>query len=140
MIILDTNILSELIKPGTDPNVLAWFDRLEPQTLTTTAITAAEIGVGLKFMTDGKRKRQLEKAYGQILQTFTAEILPFDLEASRHYAALSLKLKKQGTPIGQNDTMIAAIVHTHQATLVTHNTKHFTHCGIEVVDPFTASV
>lgn len=138
MIILDTNILSELMNRAPNPKVLKWFDAQAPQMLATTSITVAELHFGLNSMAAGKRRDELEKAIAETLdEDFQNSILDFDLSAAEAYGVLAARLRRNGTPIGQSDTMIAAIALTHEATLATRNTRHFIHCGIDVVDPFS---
>lgn len=137
MIILDTNILSELMKNAPDKAVLKWFDNLPPQPMATTSITAAELHYGLASLPKGKRRDALTRALALILQDdLRGLVLPFDALAAEHYGVLAAYLRKTGTPIGQNDTMIAAIALAHQGVLVTRNIKHFKHCNISVVNPF----
>ena len=137
MIILDTNIISELIKQSPDKNVLNWFDRQQPQILATTAITVAELRFGTNSLPQGKRRLALDKAItGMLEEDMDGNILAFDTTAAEAFGILAAKLKTRGTPVGQNDTMIAAIALVHEATLVTRNDRHFLNCGIEVVNPF----
>ncbi len=137
MIILDTNILSELIRQRPDRNVLNWFETQEPQVLSTTAITVAELRFGTNSMPAGKRRSLLDSTITTMLEEdFGENILPFDAIAAEAFGILAARLKARGTPVGQNDTMIAAIALVHEATLLTRNDKHFRQCGLGVVNPF----
>lgn len=138
MIILDTNIISELIKPAPDSHVLRWFDNQQPQIVATTAITAAELSFGVNALPMGKRKTALRDAITAMLeQDLEGQILPFDTAAAQAFGILAARLKASGTPIGHNDTMIAAITLVHDATLITRNSRHFENCGIEAQNPFS---
>lgn len=138
MIILDTNIISELMKPTPDENVWAWVDVLDSQAIVTTAITSAEILFGINTLPTGKKRTALLRAFEALLTEDFAEILPFDQAAAESYAVLQAQLRNQGTPIGQSDAMIASIAGVYDATLATRNIKHFETCGIDVVNPFAA--
>ena len=110
MIILDTNIISELTREKPNQDVFEWFDCQEPQALATTSITVAELWFGLNAMPQGKRQRQLEKSVTEMLdEDLDGNILPFDMAAAEAFGFLAARLKAQGTPVGQSDTMIAAI-------------------------------
>jgi len=137
VIILDTNIISELIRQTPDQNVLNWFDKQDPQRLTTTAITVAELRFGIHSMPSGNRQKMLSDAITAMLEEdFDGNILGFNTTAAEAYGILAARLKARGTPVGQNDTMIAAIALVHEGTLVTRNQRHFRQCGISVVNPF----
>ena len=137
MIILDTNIFSELMKTTPDETVLKWFDRLPPQPVATTAITVAELYYGLASLPKGKRRDGLKKALQMTLtDDLGGLVLPFGEAAAEIYGYLAARLQKTGTPIGQSDTMIAAIILQHGGLLVTRNIRHFKHCKIDVVNPF----
>jgi predicted nucleic acid-binding protein len=136
MIILDTNIISELMKAKPEPKVLAWADKQPEQPVVTTAITSAEIYAGINALPDGKRKTELNDTFGTILLEVIDEVLPFDQAAAEAYGVLTALLRRNGTPVGQSDAMIAAIVLAHGGTLVTRNIKDFLPCGIEVINPF----
>ncbi len=139
MIIVDANIISELIKQVPDQNVLDWLDHQEPQILATTAITVAELRYGTNSMPAGKRQAMLDGAITDMLEEdFRENILAFDTAAAEAFGILAARLRKQGTPVGQNDTMIAAIALVHEATLLTRNNRHFKQCGLDVVNPFAA--
>ncbi len=139
MIILDTNIISELMKKTPNQQVMNWFDALSSQPIATTAITVAEIHFGLTNMGKGKRQENLTALFQTVLrEDFSGYVLPFDQNAAKAYGLLAARLRKKGTPIGQSDTMIAAISMLHDAVLVTRNDKHFKHCGIDIANPFNA--
>jgi len=102
-----------------------------------TAITQAEILVGIEVMVAGKRKHRLTEVVEQIfVHDFQGRILPFDAEAARQFATISASRKAAGRPISQFDAMIAAIVRVHGATLATRNVRDFEHCGIRLINPW----
>lgn len=137
MIILDTNVTSELIKAAVNKNVQNWFGDLPNQPIFLTAITVAEMRFGVRVLVAGRRQRDLDQRLSTMLDTlFTDRILPFDQLAAESYAILAAELRKNGTPIDIKDMMIAAITLQHGATIVTRNTKHFIPCGVEVINPF----
>jgi predicted nucleic acid-binding protein len=139
MIILDTNVISELMRERPDPRVMAWLRAQPPQQLMTTAITVGELRFGAKALAEGKRRDALDAAITEMLQgPLKRSVLAFDLSAAEVYGALSAELRRKGTPIGMSDSMIAAIALFHDATLATRNTKDFIPCGVRVVNPFSA--
>ena len=140
MIILDTNALSELMKIDPDPAVRAWFNRQERLNLFITSITEAEIWLGIELLPDGRRRRLLEQAaITMIARDFSGRTLGFDSRAAENYGKLGAKLRKAGRNIGMADIQIAAIANVHGFALATRNTRHFADCGIELIDPFTAT-
>ena len=138
MIILDTNVLSEIAKPGAAPQVLAWFDRQPRLDLFLTALTQAEILYGIAALPPGKRKSGLEQAARTTFeQDFEGRILPFDLDAAQEYASIAVARRRSGRPISVIDAQIAAIARSRGAALATRNTSDFQDCGITVIDPWT---
>ena len=138
MIVLDTNIISELMKTRPDMRVLNWSKTIGAQTVTTTSICCAEIYAGLSILQDGKRKQGLITVFSLVLETVLGDVLPFDDKAAKIYGELYANQRERGAPTPQNDLMIAAITKAHSATLITRNTKDFEGCGIELVNPFAA--
>ena len=137
MIVLDTNVISELARPVPDPGVLSWLDSLEVSGLVTTAVTAAELRYGVARLPDGHRKRELAVVVQGILtEDFRARVLPFDERASVRYADVVAGRERAGRPIGIADTQIAAICRDLGATLATRNTADFEDTGIELIDPW----
>jgi predicted nucleic acid-binding protein len=137
VIVLDTNVVSELMKPQPSPAVLAWVgsrDRLE---LHTTSVTQAEILDGVLQLPAGRRRRGVEGAAEALFQEdFAGRILPFDSRAARPYADIVAERRRRGRPISQFDAQIGAIARAADATLVTRNVKDFEHCGIRVLNPW----
>ncbi len=138
MIILDTNVVSELWKPDPAPTVIEWIDQQPKRALFLTSISEAEILFGFRLRAQGKRRAQLEGFFEkEVLGTLSQGILVFDSAAAKAYAMLSAGRRSIGRPMAQSDAMIAAIAAVHGAALATRNTKDFTNCGIEVVNPWT---
>jgi hypothetical protein len=137
VIILDTNVISELARRVPDTGVLAWLDSLEISEVATTAVTAAELRYGVARLPDGHRRRELTVMIRGILtEDFYGRILPFDERASARYADLVTGRERIGRPIGVADAMIAAICRDSGATLATRNTADFEETGIELIDPW----
>jgi toxin FitB len=137
VILLDTNILSELIRPEPHGGVMRWLDSLDSATVATTAITAAELLYGVARLPAGRRKEQLSEAiHGLIEEDFDGRVEPFDATAAAHYADLLSDRETAGRPIGVADAQIAAICRKLEATLATRNTGDFEDTGIELVDPW----
>jgi len=138
MIVLDTNVLSEAIKPDASERVLAWLAHQPRSNFFTTAITKAELLYGVEVMPKGQRRSALHAAITRILtQLLSDRILPFDSDAAEVYSRLAASRKAMGRPISEADAQIAAIAHSRGAALATRNTPDFEHCGIKVVNPWT---
>ncbi|KAA8384976.1 MULTISPECIES: type II toxin-antitoxin system VapC family toxin [Acetobacteraceae] len=137
MIVLDTNILSELMRSGPDGAVLAWMSRQSMMTLFITAITQAEILYGLALLPEGRRRDLLiAAARAMFEEDFSGRILPFDGEAARVYAEIASRRRQAGEPISQFDAQIAAITQSRGASLATRNTRDFLNCGITLINPW----
>jgi toxin FitB len=137
VIILDTDVISELARQVPDTGVLAWLDSLEISDVATTAVTAAELRYGVARLPDGHRKRELAVVIrGILLEDFYGRVLPFDERASIRYADVVAGRERIGRPIGAADAQIAAICRDSGAPLATRNTADFEETGIELVDPW----
>lgn len=137
MLILDTNALSELLRPQPDQAVLDWFSQQRNGPIHTTAITAAELRAGNAIQPDGQRKEQLREALDQIIDVQLQDrILAFTHAAVRPYAWALAHRRRIGRPISPMDGMIAAIALTARATLVTRNTRDFEGLGLPLIDPW----
>jgi toxin FitB len=137
MIILDTNVLSELMKLQPDRAVLLWIGKHQATSLFITTLTQAEILYGLEILPAGKRRTALKKEAKSMFELdFTGRILPFDADAAQLFATIAAKRRKIGRPISQIDAQIAAIASFYNATLATRNVDDFTECGIEIVNPW----
>ncbi len=140
MIVLDTNVISELARQAPNPGVLSWLDSLEASDVATTAVTAAELRYGVARLPDGHRKRELTVVIRGILtEDFYGRVLPFDERASVRYADIVAGRERIGRPIGVADAQIAAVCRDLVATLATRNTADFEETGIELIDPWKLS-
>ncbi|MFT4267123.1 MAG: type II toxin-antitoxin system VapC family toxin [Xenophilus sp.] len=137
MIVLDTNVLSELMRPLPAPRVLAWFGRQAGDALFTTAISRGEMLEGAYRLPAGKRRNDLLREIEAIFSTDMAgRVLPYDEAAADAHAALAARRRAQGRPGSQPDMMIAGIVRAHGAALATRNLKDFADCGVDLIDPW----
>ena len=137
MIVLDTNVLSELMKSQPDKSVVRWIRKHKATSLSITTLTQAEILYGLEILPAGKRRTALKKAAKAMFELdFARRILSFDTNAAQLFATIAAKRRKIGRPISQIDAQIAAITRSHNATLVTRNVDDFEECGIEIINPW----
>lgn len=137
MILIDTNVISELWKIDPHPNVRAWIDAQIVETLYLSAITVAELRYGLATMPEGKRRTVYQnRLAGEVLPAFTSRVLPFDLDASKDYADLMAQARAQGTPMGKADGYIAAIARVRGFAIATRDVAPFQGCGLQVINPW----
>jgi predicted nucleic acid-binding protein len=137
MIILDTTVVSELLRPAPSPAVEAWLAAQDGATVFFTAIGEAELRLGVAIVPAGRRRTSLAEAIDAMLeQDFRGRVLPFDTAATQAYAAIAATRRAAGRPISQFDCQIAAIARIRQAVLATRNTVDYEDCGIEVIDPW----
>ena len=140
MIILDTNVVSEPLRPRPEPGVLQWLDAQEPQTLHLTSITLAELLAGVEAMPAGRRRNQLERAFErQVLPLFAGRILSFDERAACSFAKVFATARFAGNSIGFADAAIAAIGIAHGFLVATRNGRDFHGTGVGLIDPWTAA-
>jgi len=137
MIIVDTNVLSELVRPHPDERVTAWFGARGVEELWTTATTEAEMLIGLAVMPAGRRKAELQSAIATVLGSFENRILPFDRDATRQLAAVYLERRMAGREPKFVDSQIAAIARVHGSAVATRDVDDFEHSGIDVINPWT---
>ncbi|HEY0716609.1 MAG TPA: type II toxin-antitoxin system VapC family toxin [Streptosporangiaceae bacterium] len=136
MIILDTNVVSELMRPDPAPGVANWVRERDRRELRTTAVTVAEVRYGVARLPDGRRKQALLAAADEIFTAFADQILPVDGAAAEHYAAIASRRERAGKPVTAFDALIAAVCRSHGATLATRNVADFDDTGVEVTDPW----
>jgi toxin FitB len=137
MIVLDTNVLLEALRPKPSNKVLDWM-RSQPITaLFTTTITEAELYYALALLPKGKRQSSLESIVEPIFtQDLAGRVLPFDSSAAREYADIAASRRHASRPMSDADARIAAIVRSRRATLATHRVDDFSECGLKVIDPW----
>jgi predicted nucleic acid-binding protein len=137
VIVLDTNVLSELTRRAPEPSVIDWLDELPSEEVATTAVTAAELLFGVARLPGGRRKTELTAAIRGLLgDDFRGRVLPFDDRAAPRYADIVSDRERLGRPIGVADAQIAAICRAAGATLATRNTGDFLDLGVELVNPW----
>jgi predicted nucleic acid-binding protein len=137
MIILDTNVLSALMRQMPDGNVVAWLDRQPRTSIWITSVTVLEVRFGLQIMAAGKRRSALMEAFEEVLEKLGQRIVAFDAEAAQQAADLMASRRKKGRPGDLRDSMIAGIVLAQHATLATRNTAHFEELSARLVNPWT---
>ena len=137
MLILDTNVISEVLRSEPNETVVAWFESQPRHQLFTTAVTQAEILYGITLMPKGARRQKL-LGIAQLIfeEDLENRVLPFAGDAAGHFAEIGASRKSSGKLISQFDAMIAAIARLHGGKLATRNTSDFEHCGIELVNPW----
>lgn len=138
MILLDTNILSELMKPLPNEAVVAWVDSQPAATLFISAITRAEIELGIALLPEGQRKQTLYAAAQQMFRAFTGRCAAFEETAAGHYGQLVAQRIREGRPITVEDGQIAAIALTQRLKLATRNTRDFAGISnLELLNPWS---
>ncbi len=137
MILLDTNILAELMKPGPSPAVISWLDSLPAGDIRICAITRAEIELGIALLPKSRRKQVLASSAQQMFEEFEGRCLPFEENAAVVFASIFAAGKKSGRPISAEDAQIAAIAMVHGLKLATRNVRDFDAIeGLEVINPW----
>ena len=138
MIVLDTNVISELMRPEPDAKVVAWANTQDRQALFTTSITAAEVASGIERMPDGKRRRDLTRLMRLMFEEGLRDrILPFDTSCAFQYAKVSAHRRAIGRRIKDFDAMIIATCAKRGFKFATRSVADFTGCGVEVINPWT---
>ena len=136
MIVVDTNVVSELMRPCPAPRVRDWVNAQAPGELYTTSVTVAEIRYGLERLPDRRRKDSLLATATDVFAAFSEFIQPFDADAAVWYATIVARRDRLGLPMDGFDAQIAAICRTRGAALATRNGKDFRETGIDVIDPW----
>src|SRR5215472_18161694 len=136
MIVVDTNVVSELMRPAPSPVVWDWVRAQRTSDLRTTAVTVAEIRYGLERLPAGQRKDRRLAVVGEVFGAFGDSILPFDAAAAEWYGRVVFHRESLGRPIEGFDAQIAAICRAHGAAVATRNVKDFEETGVEVIDPW----
>lgn len=138
MIILDTNLVSEPLKPTPDAAVLAWLDRQAPETLYLTTITLAELQAGIEIVPVGKRRTALQKATTELVTQFAGRILSFDQDSAHAFGRVFAGTQAAGNPIHFGDCAIAAIAIRRGFVLATRNVRDYKGSGVELINPWNA--
>lgn len=137
MILVDTNIISEMMKPAPVANVASWIDRQEVTQLFISTITIAEISYGINVFPEGNRRNFLEDAFNKALRdAFENRILSFDEVAAHLYGKIMSRRKELGKPLSIPHGQIAAIARAHSLAVATRNTCDFSDCGLDLINPF----
>jgi predicted nucleic acid-binding protein len=137
MIILDTNVLSAMVQPRPDEDVVAWLDTQARSSMWITSVTIFEIQFGLQILPVGKKRSLLTKAFESVLtDDIGGRVAPFDTTAAEHSAELMASRHKKGRPVELRDTMIAGIALARHATVATRNVSHFEDLSVPVVNPW----
>ncbi len=137
MIVLDTNVLSEMMKPLPSTRVVRWINARPVSRLFTTTITMAEVLYGLEIAPPGKRRSALDKEIENTFEKdFVGRILPFDVDSARAFADITANRRKLGRPIGLMDAQIAAIAQSQGAAIATRDIRDFQDCGVDLIDPW----
>lgn len=139
MIILDTNVLSALMRTVPEASVVAWLDRQPAESIWITSITLFEARLGMALLPTGRRRQKLEAAFARLLkEDLENRVLDFDSAAAAEAASLAAERQKAGRPVDMRDTLIAGIALVRRATLATRNVLHFGDLKIPIVDPWAA--
>ena len=137
MIILDTNVLSALMRQEPDPPVLQWLDLQAPESIWITSITLFESRLGMALVPDGRRRRALEAAFARLLEEdLENRVLPFDSDAALQASTLAAERQRAGRIVDIRDTQIAGIAQARRATLATRNVRHFEGLTVAVLNPW----
>jgi predicted nucleic acid-binding protein len=139
MILLDTNVVSELMRPTPDAAVLAWAKLRDIEDMATTVITVAEIGAGLECLPTGARRTDLQRRWDSLLaEGFAGRIMGLDKDAATMYGELFAQRQRAGRSIGAFDLLISAIARVRDLEVATRNVRDFEDCGVKVINPWSA--
>ena len=137
MVVIDTNVVSELMRPTPAPAVMAWFSRQDSADLYLTAVSEAELRTGAAILPSGRRRDRLAAEVDAVVrEDFAGRVLAFDSAAARAYAGIAASRRSVGRPILEADCQIAAIARARDAAVATRNAADFEHCGIAIVEPW----
>lgn len=139
MILLDTNVLSALMRREPERAIVRWLDGLPPESVWTTSVTVFEVRLGLEILATGRRRRRLEEAFTRALEEdFENRVAIFDRPAAEAAGRLAAERRKAGRPVEIRDVQIAGIATARKASLATRNLKHFEELGLDLIDPWSA--
>jgi predicted nucleic acid-binding protein len=137
VIVVDTNVVSELMRPNPSDSVVDWLSRHDHEDFATTSITVAEILYGIEKLPDGRRKELMTSTASEVFAMFTDRVIAFDLAAATQYPGVVGRRDRAGRPIDGFAAQLAAICLAAGAALATRNVKDFEQTGIEVIDPWS---
>lgn len=138
MIVLDTNVVSEPMRPAPDPHVLTWLNSQPAESLYLTSVSLAELLVGIGVIPVGRRRESLARSLDHLLDLFADRVLPFDQAAAGRYADMAVRARAVGQPLPPSDGYVAATAASHGFLVATRNARHFAHTGVEIINPWTA--
>jgi predicted nucleic acid-binding protein len=137
MIMLDTNVLSALMRTLPDPVVVNWLDRQSAESVWTTSVTVFEIRLGIELLTPSRKRKRLDSAFSQLLDDdLDGRVQSFDLNAATEAGAIAAARQRAGRIVEVRDVQIAGIAVSRRATVATRNTRHFEGTGIELINPW----
>lgn len=137
MTILDTNVVSEIMRPAPNAMVVRWMATQNSEDLYTTSVTMGEVLYGIELLPSGKRQESLRAGAERIFRVvFTDRVLSFEARAAREFSTIASTRKKRGRPISELDAQIAAIARVHGAVVATRDARGFEGCGVRVVNPW----
>ena len=136
MIVLDTNVVSDAMRPEPNATVIAWLNEQAAETLYLSSVTLAELLFGIRALPAGKRKNMLDRALTELLELFKDRFLPFDTNAARHYADLAVTAKNSGRGFPTPDGYIAAIAASRGFIVASRDTSSFEAAGLKVINPW----
>jgi predicted nucleic acid-binding protein len=137
MIVVDTNVLSALMRQVPEPPVIEWLDRQAAESVWITSITLFEARLGLALLPKGRRRQRLEAAFDKLMvEDLEGRVLDFDQPAAEAAALLAARRQRDGLSIDRRDTQIAGIVVARRAKLATRNVRHFSDLNVEVINPW----
>ncbi|HEY1207772.1 MAG TPA: type II toxin-antitoxin system VapC family toxin [Terracidiphilus sp.] len=138
MILLDTNVISEIMRPRPDSRVAAWVQSLPRKEFWTSSVVVAELLSGIELMPPGRRQNELREAFeAMLIEDFHCQIHSFDLAAARYYGQILSARQRLGRPINEMDAQIAATARVHGAAVATRNVKDFVACEISLINPWS---
>ena len=138
MILLDTNVLSALMRDTPDPEVVQWLDNQPTESIWTTSVNVFEIRTGIELLTPSRRRRRLDEMFLQLLsEDLDGRVQSFDLTAALAAGTIAASQQRGGRSVEIRDVQIAGIAASRHATLATRNTRHFEGAGVELVNPWT---
>ncbi|HEY5878094.1 MAG TPA: type II toxin-antitoxin system VapC family toxin [Nakamurella sp.] len=136
MIVLDTNVISEAMRPRPDPAAMSWLNGQDAQSLNLSSVTLAELLFGIGALPAGAGKDRLSRSLDALLALFPGRILPLDADAARRYAHMAVVARSSGRPLPMADGYIAAIAAARGFAVATRNIEHFQGTGVELIDPW----